>query len=145
MLAQSAGAEPSSGQFDDGQLPVNGSRAAQVVQGRDAVAQHHVGQQLAIHPHARRTHRMRAVQTLNIAADHATEAADIVALHRIIAVQARCHGRFGERAELKQHHAAVDATTQRMHAREVAAQRAARIDDGGGQAAMRALRGSNQD
>ena len=88
---------------------------------------------------------MRAVQTLNIAADHATEAADIVALHRIIAVQARCHGRFGERAELEQHHAAIDATTQRMHAREVAAQRAARIDDGGRQAAMGALRGSNQD
>ena len=131
--------------LDDSQLTVNGGRAAQVVQGRDAVAQHHVGKQLAVHPHARRAHGMRAVQTLHIAADHATEAADIVALHRIIAVQARGHGRLGERAELEQHHAAVDAPTQGMHAREVAAQRAARIDDGGGQAAMGALRGSNQD
>ena len=83
--------------------------------------------------------------TLHIAADHATEAAHIVALHRIIAVQARRHGRLGERAELEQNHATVHATAQGMHAREVAAQRAARIDDGGGQAAMGALRDSNQD
>ena len=131
--------------IDDSQLTVNGGRVAQVVQGRDAVAQHHVRQQLSIHPHARRAHGMRAVQTLHIAADHATEAADIVALHRIIAVQARGHGRLGERAELEQYHAAIDTPAQGMHAREVAAQRAARIDDGGGQAAMGALRGSNQD
>ena len=98
--------------LDDGQLTVNGGRVAQVVQRRDAISQHHVGQQLAVHPHARRTHSMRAVQTLHIAADHATEAADIVALHRIIAVQARRHGRLGERAELEQHHAAVHTSTQ---------------------------------
>ena len=117
---------------DHRQFAVNGGRVGQMVQGANAVAEHHVGQQLAVHPHARRAHRMGGLQALDIAADDAGEAAHVVALHRVIAVQARRVRGLGKRAEFVQDHAAIDAFAQGVDAGKIATQRAAGVDDGGG-------------
>ena len=130
---------------DHGQLAVNGSRVGQVVQGTNAVAEHHVGQQLAIHPHAWRAHRMGGLQALDIAADDAGEAAHVIALHRVVTVQARRVRGLGKRAELVQDHAAIDAFAQGVDAGKIATQWAAGVDDGGGQSLVGTFGGRNQD